>query len=291
MIWSAANEWTAPIREASAVIRTVDPTRVIIADGVGEMGPDVINMQHYVTGMPGLPTKGGNHRKDRPYGETEDIWPADNTWQGFAWMGTGVLLRRLEGDADLRNYVLNNAWPNYVPGESPETEVLEVKVKNWGSGPKEIHAALADPWNHPLIRLMQRCYHPLLACDVDYERLNAISNKDGGWPIARPEVEMGTRVVRELAVFNDEFVGDDVTLVWKALSGDRTGVVLAQGEVPLHLVRGEFAKPEVAFDAPSRPGEVTLVLSVFKNGQERFTDDHTRIQLVPPPDSHPGSPR
>ena len=48
-------------------------------------------------------------------------------------MGTSVLLRRLEGDADLRNYVLNNAWPNYVPGESPETEVLEVKVKNFGA--------------------------------------------------------------------------------------------------------------------------------------------------------------
>ena len=84
-----------------------------------------------------MPTKGGSPRKDRPYGETEDIWPADNTWQGFAWMGTGVLLRRQEGNADLRNYVLNNAWPNYVPGESPETEVLEVKVKGWGSGPKD----------------------------------------------------------------------------------------------------------------------------------------------------------
>ena len=93
-----------------------------------------------------------------------------------------------------------------------------------------MHAGLADPWNHPLIRLMQRCYHPLLAYDVDYEQLNAISNKAGGWPIARPEVEMGTHVVRELAVFNDEFVGEDVKLVWKACAGDQTGPVLVQGE-------------------------------------------------------------
>ena len=140
-------------------------------------------------------------------------------------MGTSVLLRRLEGDADLRNYVLNNAWPNYVPGESPATEVLEAKVKNFGGGGKEMHPSLDDPWNHPLIRLMQRCYHPLLAYDVEYEQLNAISNKAGGWPIARPEVEMGTRVVRELAVFNDEFTGEDVTLAWKAFSwrSDRRG--------------------------------------------------------------------
>ena len=283
VIWSAANEWKEPIRETSAVIRTVDQTRVIIADGVGDIGPDVINMQHYVSGISAFPAKGGNHRKDRPYGETEAVWAADNTWQGFAWMGTSVLLRRLEGDADLRNYVLNNAWPNYVPGESPETEVLEVKVKNWGNGPKEIHAALADPWDHPLIRLMQRCYNPLLACDIEYEQLNAISNKAGGWPIARPEVPMGTRVTRELAVFNDEFTGANVTLAWKAFDGEPTGPSLAQGEIPLHIQLGEFATPEVAFDAPNRLGEVTLVLTVLKNGQERFTDDHTRIQLISPP--------
>ena len=77
---------------------------------------------------------------------------------------------------------------------------------------------------------------------------------------------MGTRVVRELAVFNDEFAGENVTLVWKALSGDQTGTALAQGEIPLHIPLGEFAKPEVAFDAPNRPGEIRLVLSVLKNG-------------------------
>ena len=58
VIWSAANEWKDPIREASAVIRTVDQTRVIIADGVGDIGPDVINMQHYVSGHLGVAREG-----------------------------------------------------------------------------------------------------------------------------------------------------------------------------------------------------------------------------------------
>ena len=99
---------------------------------------------------------------------------------------------------------------------------------------------------------------------------------------------MGTHVVRELAVFNDEFTGEDVTLDWKALAGDQTGAVLVRGASRLHIPRGEFAKPEIGFDAPNQPGEVTLVLTVIKDGKERFTDAHTRIQLVAPVNAVPG---
>ncbi len=280
VIWSAANEWKEPIRDASAVIRTVDPTRVIIADGVKEMGPDVINMEHYVDGAPGLPKRGGTPRTDRPWGETEAVWPGDNTWQGFAWMGTGTLLRRIQGAADIRNYVLNNAWPNYVPGEGPETEILEKKVKNFGSGDKTIHAALADPWNHPLIRLMQRCYNPTLACDIEFDRLNAPSNAKGEWPTVKPKIPTNSHVVRKLAVFNDEFSNEEVTLDWQVFAGGKTGTPLAKGEAKLHIPLGEFVTQEVAFDTPSQPGDVTLALSVLKNGEVRFADDQTCFELV-----------
>ena len=100
---------------------------------------------------------------------------------------------------------------------------------------------------------------------------------------------MGTHVVRELAVFNDEFTGEEVTLDWKVLSGDQTGAVLVRGELRLHILRGEFSKPEIGFDAPNQPGEVTLVLTVLKDGKERFTDAHTRIQLVTPHDPMPSN--
>lgn len=214
VIWSAANEWTDPIPDAVKAILELDDTRPIIADGVGDFNPKYINMQHYCDGMPGLPKNGGSFRTDRPYGETEAVWPADNTWRGFAWMATGTRLRRMKGNADIRNYVLNNAWPNYVPGEGPETEILERKVKNMGPD-LEMHASLADPWNHPLIRLMQECYHPLTACDIEFDRANARSNVKGEWPIVKPWIPAGAHVVRKLAVFNDEFSGEDVTLRWQ----------------------------------------------------------------------------
>ena len=74
VIWSAANEWSEPIPGAVKTILEVDATRPIIADGVGDLGAPYINMEHYVTGMPGLPTKGGHPRADRPFGETEAVW-------------------------------------------------------------------------------------------------------------------------------------------------------------------------------------------------------------------------
>ena len=280
VIWSAANEWAEPIPDAVKTILEVDATRPIIADGVGYLGAPYINMEHYVTGMPGLPRKGGHPRADRPFGETESVWPADNTWQGFAWMATGTRLRRLLHNADIRNYVLNNAWPNYVPGEGPETEILERKVKNMGPD-LEMHEALSDVWNQPLICLMQQCYHPLTAADIEFDRLNAPSNARGEWPLVKPRIAAGMRAVRKVAVFNDEFAGEDVVFRWEARHAGETIVVIGKGEDKLHIPLGEFVTHEVAFDAPKTPGEVHFRFSVFKNGQERFTEEKTTFTVVP----------
>lgn len=133
IIWSAANEWGDPIAEAVPAINQVDGTRPVIADGCGDPGPQFIFMQHYVNGIGGLPSSGAKPQPDRPFGEGEAIWPADNTLQGFAWMATGTLQRRLKNNADIRNYTLNNAWPNFIPGESPSTEICKKRSRTWAA--------------------------------------------------------------------------------------------------------------------------------------------------------------
>jgi hypothetical protein len=195
-------------------------------------------------------------------------------------MGTSILTRRLEGDSDLRNYALNNAWSNYVPGESPDTEILESKVKNFGSWDKEIRPPLSDPWNNHFIRLLQRCYNPLVAFDTQFDSINAVSNKNGDWPIASPILPASSHVQRELAVFNDEFSGEDIKLQWKLLSAAKA--LLAQGDLNLHIPLGQFSKQTIAFDTPKDAGTITLVLSVLKDGKERFTDDQTCYNVRAP---------
>ena len=280
VIWSAANEWKDPIRDASEVIRSVDPTRVIIADGVGEMGPDVINMEHYVSGISKLPVKGGAHRTDRPYGETEAIWANDNSLQGFAWMGTSIRTRRLEGDADLRNYVLNNAWPNYVPGESNATEILEKEVKHFYSGktPQTILPDIAAPWQNPNIQLLQQCYHPLAACDVEFDRTNSRSNNRGEWPVVKPTLPANGDVTRQVAVFNDEFTGEGITLAWELRQGGAHGNVLQHDAISLTIPPGEFRSSAITFHTPAS-GDVALVLTVCKDGRERFREDKIVFQV------------
>jgi hypothetical protein len=279
IIWSAANEWSDPIRDASEVIRSMDPTRVIIADGISDLGPDVINMEHYVNGISQLPVKGGARRADRPYGETEAVWANDNTPQGFAWMATSVRTRRLQGDADLRNYVLNNAWPNYVPGEGSRTEVLEKRVKNWGGGSYEMMPDLAEPWANPNIQLMQQCYHPLAACDVEFDWTNAISNARGEWPVVKPKLPPSISASRNLAVFNDEFIGSDITLAWELRRGDPRGKVWRNGAIKLRIPPGEFRKTKIQFDTPPA-GDLALILRVLKNGRERFLEDKIAFQVA-----------
>jgi len=289
VIWSAANEWAAPLLDTAKAILALDDTRPVIGDGADfslgsnrsrELDPYCIIMQHYVGGMPGLPLIGGTPREDRPYGETEAVWPYDNTKAGFAWMGTGVRIRRLQGNADLRNYILNNAWPNYVPGEGPETEVLEKKVTGHWKGDLEIPPALDDPWKHPLIRLMQKCFHPLAVCDVEFDRLNARSDTEGRWPTVKPCWAAGTRVTRTLAVFNDEFLDETVTVRWQLRQGARTGAVLEKGESVQQIPPGEFRRLDISFTCPSAPGDVFLIMESYKAGRQRFVEDAVAFKVV-----------
>jgi len=280
VLWSAANEWSDPIRDCIPVIREQDDTRPIIADGIGDMGPDVINMEHYVNGIDGMPVTGGRPRADRPYGETEAVWSRDNSLQGFAWMATSVLVRRLLGDADLRNYVLNNAWPNYVPGENPENEVLEKRVKHMDNN-ATILPAIADPWHNPNIVLMQRCYNPVAACDIDFDRINERSNRNGDWPVTGPRLTPGMTTTRHIAVFNDEFSDPQVTLRYELHQGDSaSGPLLAHGEQQLTIPLGAFESLDIPLAIPSTPGHVTLSLVTLKGKTERFHEDRMVFRVA-----------
>ncbi len=277
VVWSAANEWAQPIPDCEKVIQSVDKTRPIIAEGIGDIGKPYINMVHYVNGG-GLPTTGAPVRKHRPYGETEDIWPNDISKQGFAWMATGIRLRRLKGDSDLRNYVLNNAWCNYVPGESNRNEILEIKVK--GDKTASIPPPITHPWTNSNIRLMRQCYNPVAVCDVEFDRLNARSDAKGDWPVIKPRIPCDAKVTRTLATFNDEFSGDRVLLKWEVRVGNPRGKLIKEGATLLTIPLGYFKEIPISFRTPKNPCDISLTVSSYKNGQLRFTENRMLFAVV-----------
>ena len=277
VIWSAANEiWNnRPLSLAlQGAVWSADWTRPVIIDGVGDVGQEIINMNHYVGGCGTFPEQGGEKREDRPYGETESIWPMDNSLKGFAWMATSTRHRRLRNNADIRNYVLNNAFPNYVPGQGRDQQLLEKKVKDirWEqvTSDMEILADIKNPWTNANVVLMQQCYHPCAACDVQFDRENRLSNEQGAWPAVKPKLPAGAQVQRTIAVFNDTFAGELLTLNW-ALHGG--GKRLAGGSQELIIPLGSYVQLPIAFQTPGAKGEVRLSLEVHKNRKVLFREE------------------
>jgi hypothetical protein len=288
VLWSAGNEtWgqRGLMLACIAAIMAEDDTRPVIVDGVADMGWPIINMEHYVgegyrQGQIGVfPEFGGTPRPDRPYGETECVWPMDNSWQGFAWMSTCTRIRRLKGNADIRNYVLNNAWSNYVPGQSAELQHLEklIKKMQWTLEPpfsSAICPALEDMWNHPLILLMQKCFNPVAVCDVQFDDANKRSNANGDWPVVKPVLRAGAVESRELAIFNDEFSGEEVSVSWELGREGGATPVLDRGVFTLRIPLGEFRRRVIHLHIPQEClGDVSLRLVAAKDGTKRFFEE------------------
>ncbi len=287
VLWSAGNEtWgqRGLMLACIAAILAEDDTRPVIADGVDDLGWPIINMQHYVgEGYRGgqlgvLPEFGGQPRSDRPYGETECVWPMDNSWQGFAWMSTCTRIRRMKGNADIRNYVLNNAWSNYVPGQYAELQFLEKEIKKmqWTMDPPfatTIRPALEDMWNHPLILLMRKCFNPVAVCDVRFDDANKRSNENGDWPVIKPPLRAEALETRELAVFNDEFSGEEVQVTWELHCGRANGPLHERGTFALRIPLGEYRRRNITFTVPKENGNLFLILFSEKDEMERFRDE------------------
>jgi hypothetical protein len=297
VLWSAANElfwpWDrAPEKAAAAklarllqaAVNEADGTRPVIFDGLHDIGPDIINMEHYVGGFGHLPT-GGTVRTDRPYGETETIWPVDNSLTGFAWFGTSTRNRRLRNDADIRNYVFSNVWPNYVPGHTRARQLLEKKVKNilWSTGrlsSMEILPDIAKPWEHPQLHLLQQSFHPVPVWDVAFDEQNQLSNTRGEWPVQIPILPAKALIFRKLVVFNDEFSGEEITLKWELHRAGSKGKPLVSGKIDAVIPCGEHRFYDINFFAPDRPGRVQLVLRTEKAGATRFVEDKIVFQVA-----------
>jgi hypothetical protein len=285
VIFSAANEIWYQRRLSMALqgaVWSVDQTRPVIIDGLNDTDwPEVINMEHYTSGC-GVYPEGGTPRTTRPYGETESIWPMDNTMQGFAWMATSTRDRRLKGNDDIRNYVFNNAWPNYVPGQKPSLQLLEKKIKNirWPqlTDDMDILPAIKDPWKHPLLNLIRQCYHPMTVCDVEFDRANRFSDEKGRWPVIELPIPSGL-AHRQLAVFNDTFSGDQIEVRWELRSGTAKGKVQDSGKQMLTVPLGEFQTFKISMRTPRKKGRAVLCLSAYKNNELCYTDSMTVFQI------------
>ena len=213
--------------------------------------------------------------KERPFGMTEANWMRSSTPAGLSWFATTVALGRARDASDLRPYVLVSSWASSVPGVKT-TDLLTEENRHPVLGEDN----LSDPWVHSGIQLLQKAYHPLLAMDYDFWWLNRKCDMFGRFPVSAPVIQARAKVEREITVFNDEFCGDELELVWEIREGSNANWVWERGSIPLSIKPGYAAKAAIQFKATQFNTFMFLTLKVFKGGVERFADNQTCFEVV-----------
>jgi hypothetical protein len=128
---------------------------------------------------------------------------------------------------------------------------------------------------------MQQCFHPVAVCDVRFDDANKRSNENGDWPVVKPTLRAGALETRELAVFNDEFAGEEISVAWELRRDKASGPVHEQGAFTLRVPLGEYRRRPINFTLPRTLGDVVLVLRGLKAGEERFREEAICFEVIP----------
>ncbi len=252
----------------------VDGTRPLSIDNNGGDNYDTITQgnfsvfQHYGDGL-GQYTEKVWARPDRPYGQGEFVWYADNTRQGFTWFATGTQAMRRQGASDIRPYTLLSAWAGFVPGVNTTDMILE-------QGGHALYGAdnLANPWTNSQILRVQAGFNPVLVADRDYWDANKLSDAAGAWPANVMVLRPNKPAVRNLVVYNDTFSGTAVDVFWELRAGSPTGALSASGELHPNIPLGYIYNNAINFMVPDAAdgARFFLVLYSKKAGVELFRE-------------------
>ena len=268
-------------------IMALDTTRPIstdsAVDGTGDLPHDNYSVFcHYKDGVYPAPYTESicDGPVGKPQGQTEFVWPGDNTAQGAVWFSTGSLRMRAKGASDVRPYTLPDVWASVVPGVKRTDMVIEWFYP-WGQQhPLYGEDNLPDPWANHHIQLIQRAFDPVAAVDSDFWNANKLSDAAGQWPTVPGSISPGA-TTRALTVFNDTLDGTDLSVTWRLHIGSPEGAVTDKGTVHTDIALGTSAQVPVTFTAPNTDQKLYLELMVSKSGQGvLFHDTSTAYSIT-----------
>jgi hypothetical protein len=263
---------------------SVDGTRPLSVDCVTNAYeamnyPNFATYRHYGNGsQSGQYTDEVHARPDRPFGQGEFIWYADNTPQGFAWFATSTQAMRAKSASDIRPYALLSAWASVIPGV--RTDQMQIESYPWLPVP---HSAtplygednLPDPWSNGQFQRVQAAFNPVLVADQAYWQVMRGSNAGGAWPATTPYLAANSAVTRTLRIYNDTFSGPSVEVFWELRQGSPSGTLSASGNFTKPVTPGYTATQDITFMTPNVADGTLLylVLSTRKGGAEIFREN------------------
>ncbi|MEI8235226.1 MAG: sugar-binding domain-containing protein [Verrucomicrobiota bacterium] len=214
-------------------------------------------------------------------GVGECAWATD----GMAAFCGYALAMRLNDWAYFAPWSWLNYWPNFLEGMN--TERYPWKFNNYGNRRDGV-----DGWGSPMVQAVQWVLHPYLVIDRGLRDANELiteNSKSGAikWPYWVPAYSSGSRLERQIEVFNDALAGDTLALNWAAHWDTADGPLAEQGVVgPFKIEPGFHAAQTVAFDTPN-PGQpertLFLVLESEKDGKVVYHDERSRFTVTANP--------
>lgn len=215
-------------------------------------------------------------RSDRPYGEGEYIWSADDTRQGFCWFATASQAMRAQNASDARPYTLLSAWAGFVPGVNTTDMTLE-------QGGHPLYGAdnLPNPWTNSQIQRVQAAFNPVLVADTNYWNSVKLSNANGDWPANLPFISPGQSMIRTLMIYNDTFSGTAVDVFWEFRQGSPTGPLVTSGVINATVPLGYTRTQNITFTTPNAPDGTSfyLVLYARKGSMEMFRENSEQFVM------------
>lgn len=268
--------WVGPLADA---ITTVDPTRPLVFED---------NMQNKVGAVFG---RNGTHAycmlhyQPHPKRAQMISGVGECAWANAGPTGNGVedfAIRALDGRcSDIAYYAgwdWINYWPNFLQGMDAQRHAWKQKECRHDDRTDGV-----DGWDSPVMRWVQRCFHPHLILDRDFHLGNGPMAKD--WPKRIPVFAPGEDIVRDLVAFNDTVRGPQVvTLRWSARwDGAEGPVAIQDGQMDIPVAHGFHAERRVAFAAPTTATRRTLhlILESRVDGRAVFRDDQVRFIIDP----------
>ena len=247
VLWSTCNEFGPPyailtaqqVKQLQDVVRAADGTRPVISDGDGDTvpGADAVNY-HYPEGY-----------TRSPPGERYPDWRA--LLHPEKPTGIGELLTWY-GDHGAANQWWQGTWTRRL--RYLNFTDVRLFTFDW---------VWADP-DSPKARHLRRSLAPVALFDKGYDELGIGPLERQAYPSVRP----GATVDRVLVLYNDEWEGTSLTVGARIVRNGVETDVLRQGVM---LALGEHMEIPYRFRAPEA-GPFDLVLTVSKNGRERFRE-------------------
>ena len=129
-----------------------------------------------------------------------------------------------------------NYWPNFLEGMSYAKHAWKQSCYHKDRMDGD------DGWNSPVVKWMQKYFHPYLVMDIGIHKMNGPDSDLSEWPEFTSSYSSGEIIERDLEVFNDGLKGNFLTLIWEARWDSAGGELIDSGRIENLKIEPGFHK-------------------------------------------------